>query len=209
MTDLSIAIAHLTAHDPIMARLIASHPEPSFIKHPHYYRELMSSIISQQLSVKAAATIEQRFIALFGHFPVPVEVMTKTIEELRMIGLSRQKASYIIAIAEHARDFPDAFLRLDDLDNDTIIDELIAIKGVGVWTVHMFLMFCMARLDVLPTGDLGIKRAVQRAYELPLLPTPEQVAAIAKQRQWHPYESVASRYLWLSLDNMPALSQAK
>lgn len=169
----------------------------------------MSSIISQQLSVKASATIEQRFVALFGHFPVPTEILTKTIEELRTIGLSRQKASYIIAIAEHARDLPDAFLRLDDLDNDVIIRELTAIKGVGVWTVHMFLMFCMARLDVLPIGDLGIKRAIERAYDLPLLPTPEQVMAIAKQRHWHPYESVASRYLWLSLDNTPTPASAK
>lgn len=207
--DLSVAVAHLAAHDPIMAQLITAHPQPSFTKHPHYYRELMSSIISQQLSVKAAATIEQRFVALFGHFPVPQEVLTKTIDELRSIGLSRQKAGYIAAIAEHARDHPTAFLQLDDFDNDTIIRELTAIKGVGIWTVHMFLMFCMARLDVLPSGDLGIKRAIARAYDLPLIPTPEQVEVIANQRRWHPYESVASRYLWLSLDNTPALSADK
>jgi DNA-3-methyladenine glycosylase II len=206
IVDLSIATAHLAQHDPVMAHLIATHPEPSFEKHPRYYQELMSSIISQQLSVKAAATIEQRFVALFGHFPLPSEVFSKTIEEMRAIGLSRQKASYIIAIAEHARDFPEAFSKLDTLENSTIINELTAIKGVGVWTVHMFLMFCMARLDVLPSGDLGIKRAVERAYALPLLPTPEQVEAIAAERQWHPYASVASRYLWLSLDNTPVPS---
>ena len=202
--DLSVATRHLAAHDPVMAKLIEAHPQPTFIKHPHYYRELMSSIISQQLSVKAAATIQKRFVDLYGHFPVPKEVLATSVDDLRAVGLSRQKASYLHAIAEHARDYPEAFSKLDDLDNETIIKELTAIKGVGVWTVHMFLMFCMARLDVLPTGDLGIKRAVERAYELPLLPTPEQITAIAAQRNWHPYESVACRYLWLSLDNTPA-----
>ena len=197
------AIAHLKAHDPVMADLIARHPEPTFTKHPHYYQELMSSIIGQQLSVKAAATIKQRFIDLFGHFPAPEEVLATSIDDMRAIGLSRQKASYLIAIAEHARDQRVDFARLDRLDNDAVINELTAIKGVGTWTVHMFLMFCMARLDVLPVGDLGIKRGVQHAYQLPGLPTPEQVAAIAEQRHWHPYTSVASRYLWLSLDNAP------
>lgn len=201
--NLTEAIAHLKAHDPVMASLIAVHPEPAFSKHPHYYQELMSSIIGQQLSVKAAATIKQRFIDLYGHFPAPEEVLATSIDNLRAIGLSRQKASYLIAIAEHARDQRVDFTRLDQLDNDTIIRELTAIKGVGAWTVHMFLMFCMARLDILPVGDLGIKRAIERAYQLPGLPTPEQVAAIATQRHWQPYASVASRYLWLSLDNTP------
>jgi DNA-3-methyladenine glycosylase II len=201
--NLATATAHLSAHDPVMARLIANYPEPVFEKHPHYYRELMSSIIGQQLSVAAARTIKQRFVDLYGHFPSPDEVLATDGETLRTIGLSRQKASYLIAIAEHARDERVDFSRLDQLDNATITTELTAIKGVGTWTVHMFLMFCMARLDVLPVGDLGIKRAVERAYQLPGLPTPEQVAAIADQRGWHPYESVASRYLWLSLDNTP------
>jgi DNA-3-methyladenine glycosylase II len=201
--NLATATAHLSAHDPVMARLIANYPGPVFEKHPHYYRELMSSIIGQQLSVAAARTIKQRFVDLYGHFPSPDEVLATDGETLRTIGLSRQKASYLIAIAEHARDERVNFSRLDQLDNATITTELTAIKGVGTWTVHMFLMFCMARLDVLPVGDLGIKRAVERAYQLPGLPTPEQVAAIADQRGWHPYESVASRYLWLSLDNTP------
>lgn len=202
--DLTTACAHLSAHDPIMADLIARHPEPAFERHPHYYRELMRSIIGQQLSVKAARAIEQRFIDLYGHFPAPGDVLATSIDELRAIGLSRQKASYLLAIAEHARDERVDFARLDHLDNQAIISELTAIKGVGVWTVHMFLIFCMARLDVLPVGDLGIKRAIEQAYQLPGLPTPEQVSAIAEQRGWHPYESVASRYLWLSLDNAPA-----
>jgi DNA-3-methyladenine glycosylase II len=203
IVDIAVAKAHLAAHDPIMARLIAAHPEPSFVKHPRYYEELMSSIISQQLSVKAAATIQKRFVTLFGHFPTPQDVLSRDLEELRSVGLSRQKAGYIVAIAEHALAQPGLFPRLDHMDNEAIITDLTTIKGVGTWTVHMLLIFCMARLNVLPIGDLGIRRAVERNYELPGLPTPEQVAVIATQRNWHPYESVASRYLWLSLDNMP------
>ena len=202
MNNLSPAVAHLAAVDPVMHDLTTRYPEPVFTKHPHYYRELMESIIGQQLSVKAARAIRQRFTEHFGHFPVPAEVLATSIDELRTLGLSRQKASYLQAIAEHARDERVDFTRLDQLDDATIIAELTAIKGVGTWTVHMFLMFCMARLDVLPTGDLGIRRAVERAYQLPGLPTPDQVAAIAEQRGWHPYASVASRYLWASLDNM-------
>lgn len=204
IVDISVATKHLAAHDPIMGRLIATLPVPRFEKHPRYYEALMSSIISQQLSVKAAATIQQRFVALFGHFPTPDEVLGTPVETLRSVGLSRQKAGYLIAIAEHARDNPGLFPRLDQRDNDAIIADLTTVKGVGIWTVHMLLIFCMARLDVLPVGDLGIKRAIERSYELPGLPTPDQVAAIAAQRNWHPYESVASRYLWLSLDNTPA-----
>ena len=204
MSDLTHATAHLAAHDPVMRELIARYPEPTFTKHPHYYRELMDSIIGQQLSVKAARAIRERFVEYFGgHFPAPTEVLATSIDELRGLGLSRQKASYLQAIAEHARDERVDFTRLDQLDNQTIIDELTAIKGVGTWTVHMFLMFCMARLDVLPTGDLGIRRAIERAYQLPGLPAPEHVAAIAEQRGWHPYEAVASRYLWASLENTP------
>lgn len=202
--NITEAIAHLQVHDPVMAELIARYPEPAFTKHPHYYRELMGSIIGQQLSVKAAAMIRQRFSELYGHFPAPEEVLATPLEELRRIGLSRQKASYLVAIAEHARDERVDFSRLDMQENDTIIAELTAIKGVGEWTVHMLLIFCMARLDVLPVGDLGIKRAIERAYQLPGLPSPDQVATIARQRHWHPYASVASRYLWLSLDNAPA-----
>ncbi len=201
--DVSPALAHLAQQDPIMAGLIARYPQPIFTQHTDYYRALTSSIISQQLSVKAAATIEARFVALYHHFPTPTDILQTTTDQLRSIGLSRQKASYIMAIAEHTRDNPTAFMRLGDADNQTIIQELTAIKGVGVWTVHMLLLFCMARLDVLPTGDLGVRRAIERMYNLPDLPTVEQVQEIARKGGWHPYESVATRYLWLSLANAP------
>ena len=95
------------------------------------------------------------------------------------------------------------FSHLDSLSNQEVVDELVQIKGVGVWTVHMFLMFCMGRLDVLPTGDLGIRNGVQKLYGLSEKPDPEMIERIANEHSWHPYESLASWYVWHSLDNAP------
>lgn len=202
------AAEHLSKHDPLLGSVISGAPIPSFKPHHEYYRELVESIISQQLSVKAAATILKRFRALFGtDFPAPEEILEKDVEELRSVGLSRQKATYIQDLARRVLDGSVKFDHLDALDNQGVIDELIQIKGVGLWTVHMFLMFCMARLDVLPTGDLGIRNGVQRLYSLTNRPDPQEVERIAKENNWHPYESVASWYIWHSLDNMPPVEE--
>lgn len=200
------ALDHLSSHDPVMARLIAAYPVPTFEKHTDYYRELVSSIISQQLSVKAAKTIEQRFVDLFGGiFPLPEEILLRSIEELRVVGLSRPKATYIQDLAGKVLDGTVQFDTIDSLTNDEIIAELTKVKGIGVWTVHMFLIFCMARLDVLPVGDLGIKNGVKQLYNFSELPSEKDVTHVADTNDWHPYESVASRYVWLSLDNsLPA-----
>ncbi|HEU4830722.1 MAG TPA: hypothetical protein VFS65_00950, partial [Candidatus Saccharimonadales bacterium] len=120
-------------------------------------------------------------------------------------GLSRQKASYIQDLALKVIEGTVRFNHLDVLTNDEVIAELTQIKGVGVWTVHMFLMFCMGRLDVLPVGDLGIKNGVQKLYGLKNLPDAHAVEKIARANNWHPYESVASWYIWHSLDNKPSL----
>jgi DNA-3-methyladenine glycosylase II len=157
--------------------------------------------------VKAAATIEKRFIDLFDGdgFPTPEHILTKTVEELRAIGLSRQKASYIQDLAMKVLDGSVQFNHLDTLTNEEIINELTAVKGIGVWTVHMFLIFCMGRYDVLPIGDLGIKNGIRKLYELTAQPTAEDITALALKNKWHPYESIASWYIWHSLDNKPAL----
>lgn len=198
------AIAHLRRADARMAALIDTHPVPVFDKHVNYYHELVDSIISQQLSVKAARTIEGRFKDLFGgEFPSPEQILEKDVEELRAVGLSRPKARYIQDLAAKIVDGSVTFDAIDELANDEIIAELTKVKGIGAWTVHMFLMFCMARLDVLPTGDLGIRNGVAKLYGLDHVPSEREVELIAEQHNWHPYESVASRYIWLSLDNTP------
>ena len=200
------AAKHLTAKDPVLAAVIKNAPAPSYVPHKNYYQELVESIISQQLSVKAAATILKRFKELFHKdFPAPEDILATEIEELRGVGLSRQKASYIKDVATRVLDGSIQFSHLDSLSNQEVIDELIQIKGVGVWTVHMFLLFCMGRLDVLPIGDLGIRNGIQKLYDLPEKPTPEDIAMVALNNKWHPYESVASWYVWHSLDNTPVL----
>lgn len=197
---------YLSDADPVLAAVIAAAPLPSFAPHTNYYQELVESIISQQLSVKAAATILNRFKALFGEtFPAPEDILQKEIEEYRSVGLSRQKASYIRDLAEKVISGAVSFERLDALSNDEIISELTTIKGVGVWTVHMFLMFCMGRLDVLPVGDLGIRNGVQKLYGLSERPGDAEIIDIALLNNWHPYETLASWYIWHSLDNKPAL----
>jgi len=198
------ALAHLRQSDARLLALINTYPAPNFKKHTNYYHELVDSIISQQLSVKAARTIEGRFKDLFdGDFPSPEQILDKDIEELRAVGLSRPKARYIQDLASKIIDGTVKFDTIDDLSNDEIIAELTKVKGIGVWTVHMFLMFCMGRLDILPTGDLGIRNGIMKLYQLDHVPAEREVELIAEKNNWHPYESVASWYLWQSLDNTP------
>lgn len=197
---------HLATVDPVLNKVILDAPLPSFSPHTNYYQSLVESIVSQQLSVKAADTILKRFTGLFSaEFPSPQDILTQDIETYRSVGLSRQKASYIRDLAEKVLDGTVKFDHLDSLSNQEVIDELIQVKGVGVWTVHMFLMFCMGRLDVLPTGDLGIRNGIQRLYDLQERPGDAEIEAIARTNKWHPYETIASWYIWHSLDNKPVL----
>jgi len=201
------SLEHLSANDPIMADLVRAYPKPSFIKHANYYQELVDSIIGQQLSVTAARAIEGRFKALFNdEFPTPEQILTVDIETLRGVGFSRPKARYVQDLALKIIEGEVRFDTIDTLTNEEIIAELTKVKGIGEWTVHMFLMFCMARLDVLPVGDLGIRNGVTKLYELDHQATPEDVHKIAIRNNWRPYESVASWYVWQSLENKPVTS---
>lgn len=205
---LAVAAAHLAARDPRLATVIARGAMCTFKPHRNYYQELVESIISQQLSVKAAATILGRFKTLFGsnsHFPAPEAILSKDVEELRSVGLSRGKATYVRDLAQHVIDGKVKFDYLDALSNEEVVRELVAVKGIGEWTAHMFLMFCMGRLDVLATGDLGIKNGIQKLYGLDHSPTADEITALSRTNDWNPYESVACWYIWQSLDNAPAL----
>lgn len=200
------AASHLQEHDAALAAVIARTDRCTIRPHRNYYQALVDSIISQQLSVKAAASIEGRFRDMFdGRFPTPEQILTKDIEQLRAIGFSRAKASYVRDLAEHILAGQVRFDHLDNLSNEAIIAELTAVKGIGEWTAHMFLMFCMGRSDILPVGDLGIKNGMRALYDLPASPTPADIHRIAHIGQWHPFESIASWYVWQSLDNAPKL----
>jgi DNA-3-methyladenine glycosylase II len=198
------AAEHLATHDRLLAPVIAQVGLCTIRPHKDYYHQLIRSIIGQQLSVKAAAAIQARFKTLFnGAFPTPEQILSVSIDDLRRVGFSRSKALYVQDLAAKILAGEIAFTHLDSLSNEAIIKELTAVKGIGVWTVHMFLIFCMGRLTVLPTGDLGIKNGIQKLYGLPQAPTPEQIADIAHANTWHPYESIASWYIWQSLNNAP------
>ena len=206
MSPYQSAIDHLSRHDPVLAQVIANYKQPDFKPHGNYYQALVDSIISQQLSVKAAASIEKRFKDSFGgDFPSPQQILERDIEQLRSLGLSRPKASYIQDLAAKIIDGTVEFSTIDTLSNDEIIAELTKVKGIGEWTAHMFLLFCMGRSDVLPTGDLGIRNGIKLLYGFDQPPTPDDVRNIATKNKWHPYESVASWYIWQSLDNAPKL----
>lgn len=204
-STLAEAAAYLAKQDPILAAVIARSGPCTIRPHKDYYQELVDSIISQQLSVHAARAIENRFRDLFdGKFPAPAEILSTDVDTLRGIGFSRAKAVYVLDLAQHIIDGKVKFDHLDDLSNDEVTAELIQVKGIGEWTVHMFLMFCMGRLDVLPVGDLGIRNGVRNLYGLPEAPSPMEVTEIAKKNHWHPYETVASWYVWQSLESQPA-----
>jgi DNA-3-methyladenine glycosylase II len=169
-----------------------------------HYGALVRAIVGQQLSTKAARTIYLRLCERYGgRTPTPTELIADNLEELRTAaGLSRAKASYLRSLAEHVVSGELELERFDEMPDADVAAELIAVKGLGQWTVDMYLMFHLGRPDVLPVGDLGIRRAVERAYGLPGLPDPAQLTEIAEP--WRPHRTLACRYLWRSLDNEPA-----
>jgi DNA-3-methyladenine glycosylase II len=168
-----------------------------------HYGALVRSIVGQQVSVHAARAIYGRLTDRFGgRPPTPAEILAEDPEELRLaVGMSRAKSSFLRSLAEHVVDGELELPRLGDLSEEDAMAELVAVKGIGVWTAHMFLMFQLERPDVLPIGDLGIRRAVERAYGLPELPGAEQLQLIAEP--WRPQRTLACRYLWRSLANEP------
>ncbi len=168
-----------------------------------HYGALVRSITGQQLSVLAARAIYGRLTARFGgRAPTPQEILADEPEELRAAaGLSRAKVSYLRSLAEHVISGELELERLDELPDDEVIAELVAVKGLGLWTAQMFLMFHLERPDVLPVGDLGIRRAFERAYALDGLPDAATMERIAQP--WRPQRTLACRYLWRSLANGP------
>lgn len=169
----------------------------------HYFRALVEAIIYQQLSGKAAATILARFRSLYPshRFPTPEEILRTPVRRLRAAGLSRQKISYLRDLARRSAEGSFPLPRLAALPDEQVIAHLTEIKGIGRWTAEMFLIFCLGRPDVLSPGDLGIRKAVQKAYSYKSLPSPATVERHGQR--WRPYRSVACWYLWASVDGPP------
>src|SRR6185312_2143336 len=200
--------SHLRTADPVLGALIdAAGPDGlgdgRAGRPDDHYGALVRAIVGQQLSTKAARTIYLRLCERYGgSTPTPAELLADDPEAMRLAaGLSRAKASYLRSLAEHIVSGELELDRFDELPDADVAAELIAVKGLGQWTVDMYLMFHLGRPDILPVGDLGIRRAVERAYGLPGLPDPAQLTEIAEP--WRPHRTLACRYLWRSLDNEP------
>jgi DNA-3-methyladenine glycosylase II len=202
------ALAALKKSDDFMSKLIAEHGELDTEERRRgrpgdAYGALLRSIVGQQLSTKATRSIYTRLTELFdGHAPTPRQLLDTDPERVRSVGLSRAKVAYLRDLAEHVEDGELDLEALPELPDEEVSEQLTAIKGLGQWTVDMFLIFHLGRPDILPVGDLGIRRAVQIGYGLDELPKPAELETIAES--WRPYRSLASLYLWTSLDNAPA-----
>lgn len=216
------AVLHLKRADPVM-RAIIDRIGPCRMEFglPEFH-SLAEAIVYQQLNGKAAVTIFNRFAALAGEPLTPAGILKLTDDQLRSVGLSKQKSAYLKDMAGKTASGLLDFNRLPELSDEEIIEHLTQVKGVGVWTAHMFLMFSLKRENILPTGDYGVRMAIYKHYldKQPgriaaspkkakaslkkartrkiKLPTPEQMQKIAKS--WEPYRSVACWYLWRSLD---------
>jgi DNA-3-methyladenine glycosylase II len=162
------------------------------------FHSLAEAIVYQQLNGKAAVTIFKRFAAIAGEPVTPQGIVKLTDQQMRSVGLSKQKLSYLRDMAERAVRGELNFTRLPGMTDEEVIKHLTQVKGVGVWTAHMFLMFTLKRPNVLPTGDFGVQMAIKKHYNKRKLPQPVQMEKIAKP--WEPYRSVACWYLWRSLD---------
>ncbi len=201
-------VAHLKRADPVLAALIAAagplgNARDGRPAREDHYGALVRAIVGQQLSVLAARAIYGRLTERFGgRTPTPQEIIDDDPDALRAAaGLSRAKVGFLRSLAEHVLSGQLELERLNSLPDEEVIAELVAVKGLGVWTAHMFLMFHLERPDVLAVGDLGIRRAIERAYGLPALPDAAQIELIAEP--WRPYRTLACRYLWRSLANEP------
>jgi 3-methyladenine DNA glycosylase/8-oxoguanine DNA glycosylase len=192
------AINHLKKSDPVLCAIIERVGPFRMEYSPPEFHSLAEAIVYQQLHGKAAATIFRRFTSLAGEPLTPEGILKLTDEQLRSVGLSKQKSAYLKDLAAKTAGGLIDFSKLDAMPDDKVIQHLTQVKGIGVWTAHMFLMFMLKRPDVLPTGDYGVQAAMMKHYRKRKMPKPKDMEKIAKA--WAPYRSIACWYLWRSLD---------
>jgi DNA-3-methyladenine glycosylase II len=199
------AAAHLRDSDETLAQVIVRVGPPQLRRERNAWRALSSSIIGQQVSVYAARAIRGRFATIVPErdYPLPGEVLMASDETLRGVGLSANK---VLSLRDLARHFEEGKIkphRFPKMSDEEIIESLVPVRGIGRWTAEMFLIFSLARPDVLAVDDLGLRNAMKKLYDLPEVPKPDAMREIAAP--WQPYRSVASWYLWRSLDNEPKI----
>jgi DNA-3-methyladenine glycosylase II len=194
------AMLHLRSADPVLARVIDAVGPIEIALRRERFAALSRAIIFQQLAGAAARTIHDRFVALFPgrRFPSPRQVLDASPEDLRRVGLSRQKSLYLRDLAAHIENGTLNFHRFSKMDDEEIIVDLTRVNGIGRWTAEMFLIFNLGRPDVLPVDDLGVRNAARRLYRMRKMPDAKRLRTLAER--WRPYRSAASWYLWRSGD---------
>ena len=192
------AIHHLRRSEPVLAGIIDRVGDYRIEFRDPDFETLVKSIVYQQLSGRVANVIFDRLARAAGGKITPENILKLRPARMRAVGLSGQKTEYIRDLARHTRDGRVRFEELAELPDEEVMARLTAVKGIGVWTVHMFLIFALRRHDVLPTGDLGIRNAIRKAYGLEALPLPGEIESMAER--WRPFCTVASWYLWRSLE---------
>lgn len=199
--NLGSSLRHLKS-DKILAKVIEKHGliKPEFNRTSDPFQSLLKSIIYQQISGKAAESILKKFFGLFPKkkFPTADDVLKISFEKLRSAGFSNQKATYVKDLALKFKDGSVSSKNFHKMSDGEIIEHLTGVKGIGVWTAQMFLMFSLNRPDVLPTGDLGIQKGFQKLFELKRLPSPSQMEKLSLN--WRGHRTVASLYLWRIVD---------
>jgi DNA-3-methyladenine glycosylase II len=197
------AITHLKRTDPVLGRIINRVGDYGIEFRSPDFGTLVRSIVYQQLSGRVASVILGRLVKAVGGKLTPASILKLRPARMRALGLSGQKTAYIRDLARHTRDGRVLFEELPVLSDEEVIERLTAVKGIGEWTAHMFLIFALRRTNVLPTGDLGVRAAIRKAYGMADLPKPAEIETLAER--WRPYCSVATWYLWRSLDGKAEL----
>jgi len=197
------AVQHLRKSDPVLSAIIERVGAYGIQFREPDFGTLVRSIVYQQLSGRVAKVILDRLLAAVGGDLTPAKILVLRPARMRKLGLSTAKTAYIRDLARHTRDGKLIFAELPALNDQEVIERLTQVKGIGVWTAQMFLMFALQRHDILPTGDLGVRNAIRKAYNLAEPPTPAEMEEIA--RNWRPWCSVATWYLWRSLEGVAEL----
>lgn len=194
-------IEHLIINDKQLSTIIKKFGKCNIHKHRNYLNALLSAIIGQQLSIKAAAKINERFNNYFGKKPDPNVIVATDNSIIQQLGLSKAKTQYVKDLCSKIIKKELSLVGMNSKTDEEVINALTKVKGIGLWTAQMFLIFTLGRLNVLASGDLGIRKGVMNLYNLSSLPSPEEVENISNNNNWNPYNTLACIYIWKYLDN--------
>ena len=198
--EIENGINHIYSNDKKLAQVIDAVVSCNLKPKRDYYHALLRAIIGQQLSTVVADVIQERFFSFFNYKPLPEKILSTPDQRLRNLGLSWAKVKYVKDLSNNIVAKEIHFRGINKMSDDEIIAEFTKVKGIGIWTIHMFLIFTLGRLNVLPVSDLGIRKAAKLTYNLRKLPNEERLRKLSKQNGWGPYNSIASWYLWKSID---------